>query len=243
MMSRRTALGRLCVLTGLIAACRASAAFAGPAGKEALAWIDEADRLGGGLRGQTVSVSDWREGLKEVFARVALADVLRDIDFDRLVRRTAFAELGVATVNVRFGGETRRLSFFPKAFAVGKGRAIIPHGHANMVSAHLPLSGRLLLRQYDQVGRDGDALLIRPSLEAAIGPGDLSSIGEDADNVHWFVAEEPSWTLDLIVTGLDPAAPRRYEIFNIDIENAAPEGGGLLRAPRMGVAEALAKYG
>ena len=140
-------------------------------------------------------------------------------------------------------GDVRKLSFLPKLFAVDKGRSIIPHGHANMVSAHLPLSGKFRLRQYDQIARDNGTLTIRPTIDQTIHPGDLSSIGEDDDNVHWFIAEAPSHTSDVIVTGLDAEAAHRHQIFNLDIEHAVHLGDDTFKVPRLSVDAALRKYG
>ncbi|WP_299701571.1 hypothetical protein [uncultured Tateyamaria sp.] len=166
------------------------------------------------------------------------------IDFERLAERIGFADLGVTTARIDFGSEEHRtLHFLPKLFAVNAGRSIIPHGHSNMVSAHLPLTGAFRLRQYDQLARDEHSLTIQPALDRMIRAGDLSSIGEDEDNVHWFIAEEPSYTFDVIVTGLDDEAEQPYEIFNLDMEAAEPKGNGLLNVPLMPVSEALLKYG
>lgn len=169
---------------------------------------------------------------------------MQGIDFERLAARIGFVDLGVSTARIDFGFDGRRtLQFLPKLFAVDTGRSIIPHGHSNMVSAHLPLTGAFRLRQYDQVSRDERSLTIQPTVDRMIRAGDLSSIGEDNDNVHWFVAEEPSYTFDVIVAGLDDTADQPFEIFNLDMEAAEANGNGLLRVPRMSVSEALRKYG
>ena len=242
--TRRDLLTRLGAITSLITVGRATSALAGSAGHEVSRWIRRIDEITAALRGDIVSVGEWRDGLGQLLSRVALSDVMHDIDFHRLEDAAGFAELGVTMVNLDLGtGGARRLSFHPKLFAVDRGRAIIPHGHANMVSAHLTLSGRFHLRQYDQIARDHEALVIRPTIDRRVIPGDLSSIGEDSDNVHWFIAEEPSHTFDVIVTSLDPTAERRYDIFNLDMERAVPLEDGRLRVPRIGVSEALAKYG
>lgn len=243
-MDRRTLLARLGALTCLIGLGQRSRALAGPAGGEVSRLIPKLDELSAALRGRSLSIENWRTGMDSLFARVSLEEVMRTIDFERLAEATGFAREGVATTRITFGsGRPRKLAFFPKLFAVDRGRAIIPHGHANMVSAHLTVSGAFHLRQYDQLDRNEEALIIRPSLEKRILPGDLSSIGEDDDNVHWFTAVEPSHSFDVIVTGLDPAAERAYEIFNLDIEQAELLGDGSLRAPRMAVDDALRKYG
>ena len=244
MVTRRTLIARLGALTGLVGAGMATRALARSAGREAELLVGRIDELADTLRGRTVSVNDWRAGMDALFSRVDLADVMNAIDFERLARATGFADLGVATARVRFEDDsTRRLRFIPKLFAVDKGRSIIPHGHANMVSAHLTLSGAFRLRQYDQIDRDRHALFIQPSDERRIAPGDLSSIGEDEDNVHWFTAEEPSHTFDVIVVGLHADQGPSHQIFNLDMESARKTGDGTLRAPLMTVAEALKKYG
>ena len=241
---RRALVLRLASMTALVGTCSGVGAFAGSAGKEVVRLATRIDAVCGALRGETISVRDWRAGVQTLFSRVPLDEVMGAIDFDRVASRIGFASLGVTTARISLeSGDVRNLSFITKLFAVDRSRAIIPHGHANMVSAHLPLSGAFRLRQYDQIERDSHALTVRQTEDRRLLPGDLSSIGEEADNVHWFVAEEPAHTFDVIVTGLDPAAQQDYEIFNLDMEAAVPRGSGLLQVPRMSVEDALRKYG
>lgn len=243
-MTRRTVVARLGAVTSLLSVGSATSTLAGPAGREIKRLSRRIDELSGALRGEVISVADWRTGIETLLSAVPEADLMKGIDFETLARRTGFADLGVATARIDLGfDETKTLHFLPKIFAVDTGRSIIPHGHANMVSAHLPLTGAFRLRQYDQMSRDERSLLIRPTGDGLIGAGDLSSIGEDDDNVHWFIAEEPSYTFDVIVMGLDEAAESRFEIFNLDMEAAEPDGNGLLRVPTMSVSAALKKYG
>lgn len=219
-------------------------ALPGSAGDAFMHAVTQIDHLSAALRGQSIGVADWRSGLDAAFAAVDTDDILTAIDFDTLVREAGRAERGVSTAPVRLVAEDGgRYAFFPKFFAVGAGRAIIPHGHANMVSAHLTLSGRFRLRQYDRVAVEDDALIIRPTIDRDTVPGDLSSIGDPDDNVHWFVALEDAYTFDTIVTNLDAASASGFDIFNIDPLEASPLGQDLWRAPRLSVADGLAKYG
>lgn len=212
--------------------------------RELFSWARRTEEITALLRGEILTVDDWRSGLDRLFASVDMGQILEDIDFDQVSRDTGFADMGVAFANIDVGAaKPKQLSFVPRMFAVGQGRAIIPHGHANMVSAHITLSGEFRLRQYDQLDRNDEGLLIRPSIDGLVRPGDVSSIGLEGDNVHWFVAEKPSHTLDIIVVGLDDDAPKTFDIFNIDIERARLEPNGDLFAPHMEVEEALAKYG
>ena len=124
---------------------------------------------------------------------------------------------------------------------MSKGRAIIPHGHRNMVSCHRVIGGELRLRQYDRVRTEGDHLWIRPVRDEAAKLGSVSSITEARDNVHWLVATSPrAHTFDVIVTELHG---KSTEIDNLDIATAERVDKDLLRVKRLEVADALAKYG
>jgi len=191
-----------------------------------------------------IPVSDWREGLGHVFDDIDVAEIKNAIDFDLLLRNAGIAERGVATAPVRLQlDDGARLAFFPKFFSVGRGRAIIPHGHTNMISAHLTLQGQFHLRQYDRVGIESDALLIRPSFDDVVTVGELATIGDPDDNIHWFIAEENSCTMDIILTNLDNTAPSAFDIINIDPMEATALGQDIWRAPRLSIADGLARYG
>ena len=241
MVSRREMLVQLATYSTL--ASLFGRASASPQAKNVAYWLNRTDELTAMMRGKVITIQDWRDGLDQLNRRLDLTALLQEIGYEDLIAVTQFAELGVSTAKLDFGDHgIRELSFYPKLFAVDKGRAIIPHGHTNMVSAHLITTGRFHLRQYDKVDLGAEFMMVHPSFEGEIASGDLSSIGEHEDNVHWFVALEPSFTLDVIVTGVDGDKTPNYDIHNLDMDNAEKDGE-LLRVPRLGVAEALKKYG
>ncbi len=244
MNSRRLVISNLCSLTALLTLGQCPGVFAATNRRKPRYWVSDLQDLVNYVRNETVTIDEWRTGLETLFTHVPLKDLLLDIDFDRLRERTSFAQYGVKKLRVNLDDDKPlTLRFNPILFAIGKGRAIVPHGHANMLSAHILLSGQLHLRQYDQLERSSTALLIRPSDEKIIFPGEISSIGLKKDNVHWFVAERDSYALDVIVSGLDEMEKKRYEVFNLDMRLAEANQNGTLLAPRIGVKEALAKYG
>ena len=141
--------GVLASFLGLVSPVRA---LTGSAGDALTSLLPRIDTLTSGLRGQELSAQDWRDALDAVFDQIDLPDLLRDLDFEALSAATGYADQGVATESLRLNApDGQTLSFFPKMFAVGNGRAIIPHGHDNMVSAHLTLDGRFHVRQYDKI--------------------------------------------------------------------------------------------
>lgn len=196
------------------------------------------------FRNGAITIAQWREALNRLTADVALEDLLTAIDFNRLKSTTPFAEKGVSTSHVTLPGLTdKRLAFTSKMFAIGPSRAIIPHGHENMVSAHLILGGEMRLRQYDKLAREGEALFITPSVDRIVGAGEISSISLSDDNIHWMTTKTGAWTLDIIMTNVNEGAEEPYDIYNLDMEAAESRENNVLRAPIIGVEEALRKYG
>lgn len=122
-----------------------------------------------------------------------------------------------------------------------KDRAIIPHGHSNMASAHLILQGEMHLRNYEKVRHDGKNLIIKPTIDKIIKRGENSSISDERDNVHWFIADTTTaFTFDVIMLDLNN---KPYDIHNLDINAKQELPDGTMRVPVMDVSEALAKYG
>ncbi len=241
---RRAFLIRLGSVAALLSGGLSARAFGQSAGSYLQDLAGNLDRPTSALRETSLSEQAWRDAINEVLAEIDLDDLLAAMDFEALASRTGYAERGVATAPVRMmDDQRRRLSFHPKMFAVGQGRAIVPHGHDNMVSAHLTLSGQFHVRQYDKLAVEPDALLIRPSIDMTAGPGQLSSISGTADNIHWFVAEQAAHTLDIVVLGLDPQTRPGFDIYNLDIRAAESLEDGVLRAPRISVPDALRLYG
>ena len=122
-----------------------------------------------------------------------------------------------------------------------QGRANPPHAHDNMVSMHFVLRGRFRVRHYDRVRDEPAALVLRPTIDRIIGPGEATTISGERDNVHWHVAETDGVLLDVLCAGL---AERPTETHLVDPVRAEPLSDGLLRAPILPtVSEALERFG
>src|SRR5262249_35459125 len=141
----------------------------------------------------------------------------------------------------RLEGLPENLSYFSKVFGMKQDRAIIPHGHRNMVSCHLVLMGQLHLRHYAKVEEDKTHMMIRPTVDQKAGVGSHSSISDERNNVHWLKALTPTaYTFDVIVLDLNG---KPWDVDNIDPYGAEKVSGGLLRVRKLSVAEGLRKYG
>jgi hypothetical protein len=140
------------------------------------------------------------------------------------------------------GGRLSKAAFAAAYFVFAKGQVITPHGHRGMVSAHTIVSGRLQVRTYDRLGRDRDALRLRPRLDTSAGPGFSAAISAREGNVHWFVAEQDgSATLDVIVQDVD-ANGREFALELVDPRGAQIDSDGVLHAPLLSWEESSRKY-
>lgn len=221
----------------------AADAFATPIRPITDSWIRDLNSMSADLKVGTIRPSVWQAKVQELFDRIELREMLARIDFARLSAGFEFPDLGVRTRPVEFprlDGIPQDLVFVRKIFGMKKDRAIIPHGHKNMVSCHYVLRGELRLRHYDKVEEDETHMLIEPTVDRLVGSGTHSSISDERNNIHWLQAKtETAFTFDVIVLDLQG---KPWDVENID-PDGAERTGGRLRVRKLAVAEALEKYG
>jgi hypothetical protein len=220
--------------------------FGAPAAPAARRWLKDLLQAGHDLRGARLSAVDWQARVESLFGGVDLAELVRLIDFEALRRRMALPldrAAAQAAALPAVEGLPAPGSFATKVFGLRRGAAIVPHGHRNMVSLHLVLSGEVRLRHFDRVGDEPGHVLLRPSVDRTARPGDRSSISDDRDNVHWFVALADAYTFDVILDTLDPGLGYAYRMDYVDPAGAEGAAGHLLRAPRLSFEDAIARYG
>lgn len=219
-------------------------AFASPVKPIADHWALSLQEYCSDLKKQSISPIEWQERVESLFDRIELEELLKFIDFKNLQKGFQYPDLGVATRPVKFprlSGLPERTAFVKKIFGMKKGRSIIPHGHSNMASAHLILKGDLHLRHYEKIREEENHLVVKPSIDRIISVGDHSSISDEQDNVHWFIAQsEAAFTFDVIMLDLDG---EHYDIHNLDIKEKVDLSNGMLRVPILDVETALKKYG
>jgi hypothetical protein len=196
------------------------------------------------LKTASISVVQWQQKIEELYAKVELGEILNFVDFNNLIKGFEYPDLGVSTKPIKFPkleGLPERTVFVKKLFGMKKDRAIIPHGHSNMASAHLILNGEMHLRHYEKIEQDRQNLIIKPSIDQIAKVGESSSISDEKDNVHWFIANtETAFTFDVIMLDLND---KHYDIHNLDIYESEDLKNGTLKVPILDVHTALKKYG
>jgi hypothetical protein len=207
-------------------------------------WVIKLNEYCSDLRTESITTSQWHTHIQELYKEIELNEILKFIDFDILIKGFEYPDLGVNTKPVKFPklvGLPEKTAFVKKIFGMKKDRAIIPHGHSNMTSAHLILNGEMHLRHYEKIRQEEKNLIIKPTIDKIAKIGDSSSISDEKDNVHWLVANtETAFTFDVIMLDLNN---KPYEIHNLDIYEKQDLNNGTLRVPILDVEKALKKYG
>lgn len=207
-------------------------------------WAIELNEICSDLKSNKIPQTIWQEQINKLYSRIEVEELLKFIDFEKLSENLKYPDLGVNARNIDFPtleGLPKNTIFTKKIFGMKKDRAIIPHGHSNMVSAHFILKGEFALRHYDKIKDETEYLIIKPTIERSVKVGDYSSISDVKDNVHWFIAKTDSaFTFDIIMSDLNE---KKYEIHNIDIKDAEKIENNLIRAKKLDVETALKKYG
>jgi hypothetical protein len=229
-----------------------------------LRWAARADAIGGTLKSSTrpwlsklegacaavssaqLSPVDWQREIEATLGRVELPDFLRAIDFEALAARAKFPPKGEGLTRIYFlddDGHAQPFHFTAYLFALKKDVSVVPHGHHNMVTMHMMLAGKAHARHFDRVHDSATHLVIRPTSDSIIEPGQVTTISDDRDNIHWFRAlTQPVFMFNIgvyRVNGKLPSGDRDY----VDPLGGSHLGNGLIRAPRLDRDAAYAKYG
>ena len=209
-------------------------------------WIIEMEQITAAMRNAKIKQSEWQRQIESLLTKIDLKDLLRAIDFDRLAKIAVFPEDHESAENVDFSkidGLPAEPSFNPYFYAMKEGVAIVPHGHRNMSSMHMVLSGEAHGWLYDRVSDEPEHLIIKPKADKALVPGDASTVSDDSDNIHWFKATKgPLFMFNIGVFGIKPKenfTGRDY----IDPTNGEKLKDGLIRARRVEKEEAYKLYG
>jgi hypothetical protein len=209
-------------------------------------WLAEVEELSSGLKGRRVGPAEWQAKVEELFHRVELKDLLRSINYDELIKQPLFPEDHESNLELEFPqveGLPAQLTYLPSFVAFKQGRAIVPHGHHNMVSMHMVLEGEVHARHYERRGGDGAHMIVEPSLDKTFARGELSTVSDERNNIHWFKATRgPVFMFNVAVFDLNGTknfSGRDY----IDPLAADKLGDGRLRARRIDYKEALKLYG
>lgn len=247
MMSRRTLIATVLgafpayALLGECRPARADADSQLPVAR----WIDRHQELALSLARGEITPTQWQAGVEALASEIDLEQLMAEIG--RAVVRPApmGTEHDPEKRSVTFldeAGARRRLRYAAALFGFERHHVITPHGHRNMVSAHLVVAGAFRVRNFDRVADEEGAIVIRPTRDSTLRMGEVSIMSPDRDNIHWFVPlADRGATFDIIIDGIRPGADR-FVIQAIDPVHGDRRADGTIRAPVIDFATASQLY-
>jgi hypothetical protein len=210
-------------------------------------WLSEVEEVSREVKKGQARQIEWQQKVEEIFARVALPDFLRSVDFDHVSRKMRFPDDREGLVSVkpsRPRGLPKELEFETYIYGLKKGRAIAPHCHRNMTSMHMLISGQIHAWHFDRLADEPGHLIIHPTLDRALAMGEASTTSDDKDNVHWFKAtSDVAFTFNLAVYDINSAVKFSGRQFYLDPVRGEKLGDGSLRVRHLTDDEAHKLYG
>jgi hypothetical protein len=209
-------------------------------------WFADLVALSNDLSGRKLTDVQFQARMEDLYRRVDLVELIKAVKLEDLERTAALPDNGAISLGFdlsKVEGVPAQLGFGKQIFGLKKGRSIVPHGHANMCTGFIVLKGNFRGRHWDRVETHADHYLIKPTIDRGFKPGELSTISDHKDNIHWFEAlSETGFVFNVHVVGYDPSLPGASGRLYLD-----PDGekvaGGLIMARKMTVTECHKKYG
>ncbi|HWE45277.1 MAG TPA: hypothetical protein VG407_04540 [Caulobacteraceae bacterium] len=237
--------------TLLIGTLGSSEAWAGGKPSDLDAWARSLAGLNDEVHAGRISVAQWQAKVARLNTSVPLNELTRYLDVDQVTRRFRYpsrlADHADPVLPARVLGGQGMPGWFIRVFGMRQGGAVIPHVHNGMVSAHLVLSGGFHARTHDRVKDLANAVVLKPSIDRALRPGEVITMSDVRDNAHWLEAlHDRSMTFDVGVVDTRPSWPyglkaNDYHMIFVDA-GAKPEGDGTVIAKTMSFDQCAAKY-
>jgi hypothetical protein len=206
-------------------------------------WFLDLSALSRDLKGGKLTDLEFQTKMEELYKLVDLKSLCELVKLDDIEKKKLPASGASSTgFDLKVEGLPGAIGFGKQIFGCGKGRSIVPHGHANMCTGFIVLKGRWHGRHYDKVESHADHYLIKPTIDREFGPGELSTISDHKDNIHWFQSKsDAGYIFNVHVTDYADGISSSGRLY-LD-----PDGekvnGGLLKAKKMTSGECHKKYG
>jgi hypothetical protein len=210
------------------------------------AWLKELVEMTKDLRGRRLTDLEFQAKMEDLYRRVDLKALVGLVKLDEIERRSKLPDNGALSRSIdlaKVEGLPTGLGFGKQVFGCKKGRSIVPHGHANMCTGFIVLKGKWHGRHYDRVETHKDHYVIKPTIDRTFGPGEMSTISDHKDNVHWFkAASDAGYIFNVHVIGYDAGIkdPSGRLYLDPDGEKLA---GGRIKAAKMTSEQCHKKYG
>ena len=232
------------ILYALLAESRA-AAVPGRRSSSPARWIDGQHQIAQDLAAGRMTGIDWGLEVARLAKEVDVGELMALVQRSKITHGQPPGGTDPRKRYVNFldeAGAPRKLAYGVALFEFEPGNVITPHGHKNMVSAHMVVNGTFRVRNFDRLHDEAGAMVIRPTRDYLARAGDVSTMCSERDNIHWFVPQQGvGTTFDVVISGLDPSMPE-YEIKAVDPVRGRRLADGAIIAPVIDFAESSRLY-
>jgi hypothetical protein len=209
-------------------------------------WMTELNDLSKDLKGgKKLKDTEFQTKLEELYKRVELPELLKLLDYEK-VAKTTLPDNGAKSLGIdlsKVEGVPAKLVFGKQIFCLKKGRSVVPHGHSNMCTGFIILSGTFAGKHYDRVESHKTHYVIKPTIDRTFKAGEFSTVSDHKDNIHWFKAtSESGFIFNIHVTGYDPTIEGSTGRLYLDPDGEKTKDG-LIVAKKMTSSECHKKYG
>ncbi len=218
-------------------------ALAKPIHAVAKTWLAEVEEASLAMKNHQIRQGEWQQKIAEIFGRVEQKDLLRSIDFDRLSKQLKIVGSHEAVIET-LPKETKNLSVSAYIYGMKKNGVIPPHCHRNMTSMHMPIGGGLHGWHFNRVADEASHLIIKPTMDKELTLGEVTTVSDEKDNVHWFKPiTDVSYTFNILVVEIDPTINTSGRQFYLDAANGEKTDGDKLRVKKLNSKDAYRIYG
>ncbi len=222
-------------------------ALAKPIRAEVKYWLAEVEEASRAMQKQQLRQIEWQQKIADIFSRVDQKDLLRSLDFDRISKQMKIVgsqEAVSETLLKHIEGMPKELSFSTYIYGMKKNGVIPPHCHQNMTSMHMPIGGGLHGWHFDRVADESNYLIIKPTMDKALTLGEVTTVSDEKDNVHWFKpTSEVSYTFNILVVEIDPTKKSTGRQFYLDAAHGEKTDGDKLRVKKLNSKDSYRIYG
>ena len=207
-------------------------------------WFLDLAEMTKDLKGKKLTDLQYQTKMEELYKSVDLKALCALVKLDEIEKKK-LPENGASSAGFDLGkieGLSASPGFGKQIFGCGKGRSVVPHGHANMCTGFIVLKGKWHGRHFDKIESNKDHFLIKATIDKEFGPGELSTISDHKDNIHWFKSlSETGYIFNVHVNDYAEGIGSSGRLYlDPDGEKVA---GGLIKAPKMTSNECHKKYG
>ena len=222
-------------------------ALAKPIRAEVKYWLAEVEEASRAMQKQKLKQIEWQQKIAEIFSRVEQKDLLRSLDFDRISKQMKIVgsqEAVSETLPKHIEGMPKELSFSTYIYGMKKSGVIPPHCHQNMTSMHMPIGGGLHAWHFDRVADEANHLIIKPTMDKTLTLGEVTTVSDEKDNVHWFKpTSDVAYTFNILVVEIDPTKKSTGRQFYLDAAHGEKTDSDKLRVKKLNSKDAYRIYG